>query len=200
MGRTGLTRRHFIGGLSGTIGSAWISLHWTEILAAQEHVHNALAQGAAPDLQFLTAAQFAQVQALTAQIIPTDDTPGAKEAGVVYFIDRALATFDKERGPVYVKGLKYVDSVSRKLIPRGGTFSELKADQQIKVMHAIEKSEFFGVLRAHTIIGFLANPEYGGNRGKAGWNLIGFDDRGSFRPPFGYYDAAFKSGEGGPQQ
>jgi len=200
MGRTGLSRRHFIGKLGGTIGSAWIASHWTEILAAQEHVHNAISQGARPDLQFFTSSQFSQVESLTAQIIPTDDTPGAKEAGVVYFIDRALATFDKEHGPAYVKGLKYVDSVSRKLFPRGGTFADLKADQQIKVMQAIEKSEFFGVLRAYTVVGFLANPEYGGNRGKAGWNLIGFEDRGSFRPPFGYYDAAFKSGDGGPQQ
>src|SRR5215831_15284447 len=151
--KSGVSRRHFIGGLGGTISSAWLSCHWTAILAAQEHVHSTISRGATPDLEIFTTSQFAQVESLTAQIIPTNDTPGAKEAGVVYFIDRALATFDKEHGPAYVKGLKYVDSVSRKLFPRGGTFADLKADQQIKVMHAIEKSEFFEVLRAYTVVG-----------------------------------------------
>jgi gluconate 2-dehydrogenase gamma chain len=193
-----VTRRHFIEGLGGTLGSLWISSHWAAILEAQEHVHTAISQGARPDLQFFTAEQIAQVEALSAQIIPADDTPGAKEAGAVYFIDRALATFAKDAAPLYAKGLKNLESVSRKLFPRSGAFVELKADQQIKVMHAIEKSEFFGVLRAHTIISFMANPEYGGNRGKIGWNLIGFEDRGAFSPPFGYYDRVYKS-DGGAQ-
>lgn len=195
----GVTRRGFIEGLSGTIGFAWLSSHWAAILAAQEHVHSAIAGGAAPELQFFTVAQAAQVEALTAQIIPADDTPGAKEAGAVYFIDRALASFDKERVPVYSKGLKGLESVSRKLFPRNGTFTELKADQQIKVMRAIEKSEFFQVVRIHTVISFMANPEYGGNRDKAGWKLIGFEDLGIFRQPFGFYDRMHHSNEGGAQ-
>jgi gluconate 2-dehydrogenase gamma chain len=193
MDKGNLTRRRFIGALSGTIGFTWISSHWPAICAAQEHVHNAISQGATPDLEFFTAAQVAQIEALTAQIIPTDDTPGAKEAGAVYFIDRALATFDKEHGPVYTKGLKNLESVSRKLFPRNVSFADLRADQQIRVMRAIEKSEFFEILRAQTVISFMANPEYGGNRGKAGWKLIGFEDLGAFKPPFGYYDRMHKS-------
>src|SRR5262245_10586022 len=99
MKQSGVTRRHFIGGLGGTISSAWLSSHWAAILAAQEHVHSTISQGRTPGLQSFTAAQAAQVEALTAQIIPTDDTPGAKEAGVVYFIDMALSTFNKETRP-----------------------------------------------------------------------------------------------------
>ncbi len=34
----------------------------------------------------------------------------------------------------------------------------------------------------------FALPSYGGNRDKAGWHLIGFDDRHFWQPPFGYYD------------
>jgi gluconate 2-dehydrogenase gamma chain len=199
MDKGDVTRRRFIGELSGTIGFAWLSSHWTAILAAQEHVHSAISQGATPELQFFTTAQAAQVEALTAQIIPADDTPGAKEAGAMYFIDRALATFDKERGPVYTKGLKNLESVSRKLFPRSGSFTELTADQQIKVMRAIEKSEFFQVLRTQTVISFMADPEYGGNRDKAGWKLIGFEDLSIYKPPFGYYDRMHNSKDGGAQ-
>jgi len=199
MKRAGVTRRHFIGGLGGTISSAWLSSHWVEVLAAQEHVHNTISSGATPGLQSFTAAQAAQVEALTAQIIPTDDTPGAKEAGVVYFIDMALATFDKQTKPAYTKGLQLVESTSRKLFPRDGTFAALKPDQQIRVMKTIEKTEFFDLVRYHTVIGFMADPEYGGNRGKVGWKLIGFEDQGAFRPPFGYYDREFNAGNGGKQ-
>ena len=42
---------------------------------------------------------------------------------------------------------------------------------------------------------FLANPEYGGNTGKAGWRAIGFDDRFVWAEPFGWYDGEGASGE-----
>jgi gluconate 2-dehydrogenase gamma chain len=34
--------------------------------------------------------------------------------------------------------------------------------------------EFFETVRLHTILGFLADPEYGGNRDHAGWKLVGY--------------------------
>ena len=33
---------------------------------------------------------------------------------------------------------------------------------------------FFETVRAHTIIGFLADPKYGGNRGYVGWKVVGY--------------------------
>ena len=33
---------------------------------------------------------------------------------------------------------------------------------------------FFASVRAHTILGFLADPKYGGNRDFAGWKLVGY--------------------------
>jgi hypothetical protein len=47
--------------------------------------------------------------------------------------------------------------------------------------------------RVATISGFLANPEYGGNAGKAGWRAFGCDDRFVWAEPLGWYD-----GEGAP--
>lgn len=52
-----------------------------------------------------------------------------------------------------------------------------------------EGSEFFEVIRLATITGFLANPEYGGNAGKVGWKVLGFEDRFIWSAPFGWYDA-----------
>jgi len=44
-------------------------------------------------------------------------------------------------------------------------------------------------VRLHTIMGFLAKPEYGGNYNQSGWKVIGFEDQMTYKPPFGYYDA-----------
>lgn len=149
------------------------------ILAAQEHARHAVSNGGSAKLAFFTAAQAAEVEAMAAQIIPTDDTPGAREAGVLYFIDRVLTTFERERQPAYTKGVQ-------DLMAKG--FSHLDSAKQIEYLKGIESGEFFNLVRMHTIMGFFANPEHGGNRDHVGWKLIGFEDAHTFDPPFGYYD------------
>ena len=54
-------------------------------------------------LRGVSRAQAADVDAMAAQIIPTDSTPGAREARVVQFIDRALVTFEDKRKPDYTR-------------------------------------------------------------------------------------------------
>ena len=129
-----------------------------------------------------------EVESLAAQIIPTDDTPGAREAGAVYFIDRALTTFDRQQQDVYTQGLGNLKAKTQEVFPGATKFSGLSSDQQIQVLKAIEKTPFFAQIRTHTITGFLANPEYGGNRNEVGWKLIGFEGKFHYEPPFGYYD------------
>jgi gluconate 2-dehydrogenase gamma chain len=82
-----------------------------------------------------------------------------------------------------------VQQKRKELFPGSASVAALKSEQQIQLIHAIEKTDFFELLRTHTLYGFLGNPSYGGNRDKVGWKLIGFEDRGAFQPPFGYYDA-----------
>jgi hypothetical protein len=134
-------------------------------------------------------AQAAEIEAMTAQIIPTDSTPGAREAHCVYFIDRALSTFVRDKQQAYVQGLQDLQAKTQQLYPDAGKFSALTSDQQIKVLTAIEKTPFFEMVRTHTIIGFLSRPVHGGNNDKVGWKLIGYDDSLNHKPPFGYYDA-----------
>ena len=76
-------------------------------------------------------------------------------------------------------------------VQRGAkSFAALSSGQQIAVLATMEKDKdsFFNALRCSTIAGMLANPEYGGNDNKAGWNLLGFDDQFSWAAPFGWYD------------
>src|SRR5262249_17722622 len=126
------------------------------------------------------------------QIIPSDDGPGAKEAGVIFFIDRALKTFDQDKQEAYRAGIREFRQTARKLFPGSENIAALKSAQQLELVRAIEKSDFFEVIRIHTLLGYLGSPSYGGNRNQVGWKYIGFEDRMAWQPPFGHYDAESK--------
>ena len=121
-------------------------------------------------------------------IFPSDDTgPGAKEAGVVIFIDRQLAGpygRDKYRytKPPFVEsmpehgyqGKQNPREVYREGVEKLGNFAELSAAEQDERLRSIEASNFFRMLRRHTIEGMFSDPMHGGNAGLVGWQLIGY--------------------------
>jgi hypothetical protein len=168
----------------GSLGS----LAWASISAAQEHAHKAVLKPNAVEFEFFDGHGAAEIAAIAGQILPSGDGPGAKEAGVIYFIDRALKTFDTDKQEAYRKGLREIEEARKRMFPQSENIVSLSNAQQIELVRSIEKSEFFEIVRTHTVLGFLGNPSYGGNRGKVGWKYIGFEDRMSFEPPFGYYD------------
>jgi gluconate 2-dehydrogenase gamma chain len=161
---------------------------WPDVLSALQHAQ--LAAGSpTPHFETLDAGTAEEIGALAAQIIPSTGGPGAREAGVIYFIDRALSTFAADDRETYRTGMAELQQKRREIFPDSTTIASLTAEQQIALIRTIEASKFFELLRTHTVLGFLGNPSYGGNRGKAGWNQIGFEDRMAYQPPFGYYDA-----------
>jgi gluconate 2-dehydrogenase gamma chain len=183
------SRRSFLAESMAGLNAAWVAANYHSILAAQDHVQQAAKAGQLPRLQVFTQDQAVEVEAITAQIIPTDETPGAREAHCVYFIDRALATFLKTSQSAYVQGLRDLQAKVQQLYPGAQKFSALTSEQQIKTLTAIEKTPFFNMVRTHTVIGFFARPVHGGNYDKIGWKLIGYEDSLNHKPPFGYYDA-----------
>ena len=158
------------------------------VLAAQQHAHDVMRAAEPATLSVLSETEAREIEALAAQIIPSDGTPGAREAGVIYFIDRALATFDAGKRTLYTEGLRQAQAKRRELFPSSESIAALQPDEQIRLLHAIEDADFFNQLRTHAVMGFFGNPSYGGNRDQAGWKLIGFEDKHQYEPPFGYYD------------
>lgn len=182
------TRRDWVAGLLGAASAA-------ELDAAWQHAHTAAATGGTK-LEYFTPLEAADVEALAAQIIPTDETPGAREAGAVYFIDRALATWDRDKRDAYRTGLADLTARRRAAHPASSSLAGLPPEQLAALLRAIETTPFFELLRTHTILGFCGPPSYGGNRGNVGWTHLGVEDKMIFEPPFGYYDAeARKAGE-----
>ena len=71
------------------------------------------------------------------------------------------------------------------------SFSTLPSNQQDELLTEIEDTDFFATVRYLTIAGMFSHPSHGGNRNRAGWQLLGFEDRHSWQPPFGFYDADY---------
>ena len=183
------SRRQFLIESVAGLGGAWVAANYAGIMEAQAFVQQAASSGQAMKLTFFTDAQAAEVDAMAAQIIPSDATPGAREAHVINFIDRALTTFEKGQQQAYTKGLQDLEAQTKTLYPSAARFSALTSEQQIQVLAAMEKTPFFNLVRTHTVTGFFASPIHGGNYNKVGWKLVSYDDSLNHKPPFGYYDA-----------
>jgi len=180
-----VTRRGFLAAVAAGTAIAFLEAHASEIRAAT------LLVGAADgDWLVLTAEQAAVLDAVTAQIVPTDDLPGAREAKVVRFIDRSLTTWMKDDREDLLKAIDAINAAAKKASPAAASFAALSDADQLTVLTAFEKSdpEPFGGLRSLTMLGMFTNPSYGGNFEKSGWKMLGFIDQFAWSPPFGYYD------------
>ena len=109
--------------------------------------------------------------------------PGARDAGVLNYIDLALAGPYSDLQDFYRRGLAALDAHSRTTY--GKPFAQLTAAQQDEVITALEGGKatgftwpsaqaFFNTVRTHTMEGMFADPVYGGNKDFAGWVLVGF--------------------------
>ncbi len=124
-------------------------------------------------LEALTAAEADVLEAVCARLIPSDEHgPGAREARAAHYIDRALAGFLAPSRPAYAAGLASLDRTA--VDTHGAPFAALPAADQDAVLHSIETTPFFALVRTHTIQGTFCDPFYGGNANFVGWDLIGY--------------------------
>jgi gluconate 2-dehydrogenase gamma chain len=125
---------------------------------------------------FFDAHQRATIEAAMARIIPTDDQPGAREAGTIEFLDRYLSGLDfiyakpdgsgfekledkraeawKQRIEIiratYVAGIKELDSRSQSQF--SAEFVRLTTEQQDQILGGMERPEL-QVETAKTVAG-----------------------------------------------
>ena len=182
------SRRDFITLLGTTAGGAWLATIWAPAIADASDAAEAAQQGQTPRYRALTRQQADDFGAAADRIIPGDDAPGARDVGVVFFADHLLASFAPARKPAFDAALTALNEAARKQVPNAVSFAALTSKQQDEVLRSIETTDDFGVLRAITIAGYFSHPSHRGNRDAAGWKAIGFEDRMSWTPPFGYYD------------
>lgn len=188
-----VTRRGFLAAASAA-GSAWLLADPALVQAALAHARHAVAAPSAVRFDVLTSAQAADLEAICVRIFPSDGTPGAKEAGVIHFIDRSLATFAAPQKEFMVNALADVNKKVAAKWPGTSSFVALPAERQDEYLKSIERTPFFGQTRFAACVGMFGSPSYGGNEGEVGWKLLGFQSHGIYQPPFGYYDAEAQRG------
>jgi gluconate 2-dehydrogenase gamma chain len=150
-------------------------------------------QGDSPHGTF-TGLEFAAVAAASERILPKDEDPGAKDAHVPAYIDGMLQTPElKQMKGDFLQGLSALERRSRSMFKVG--FTEATPAQQDELLALFRDSgpgtgeaHFYELLVVLTLEGFLGDPSYGGNQGRVGWRLMGFDTVGTvaMAPPEGY--------------
>jgi len=131
----------------------------------------------------LTAAEAELLDAIVDRLIPSDaQGPGAREARVVHYIDRALGGALASSRPAYAAGLASLDRYATS--SRGKRFLDLTDTDKDSVLIDVEtgaatgftgsSAQFFALMLNHTRQGMFGDPYYGGNANFIGWDLLGY--------------------------
>jgi gluconate 2-dehydrogenase gamma chain len=184
-----ISRRRFLKSTGALGGASLFRIGAPSLAAIAQAACTARDQEAA--FKTLGAEEATDFAAIAARIIPTTDTPGATEAGVIWFWDNAL-------GGSLGSMLEAVRSLREQMnASLGRPFADLPGAEQDATLRSIESDPRFELCRLLTIFGFFAMEKHGGNKGHVSWDLIGFEGHhGAWTPPFGYYDAEAEQANG----
>jgi hypothetical protein len=183
-----LSRRRFLQSTGIMTGAAYLRLLGPGLIAITQSACTAK-QEAAP-FKVLGSDEANDFAAIAARIIPTTDTPGATEAGVIYFFDNAFAAEMSGQLEAARAGLATFNAALIDAYPDVERLSSLSENDQDAFLRTQEQGQFFGLALFMTMLGFFSMEKYGGNKSNIGWELIGFEGHhGAWQYPFGYYDA-----------
>src|SRR5215469_16127102 len=115
--------------------------------------------------QFFTLAEYEMVDRLSEMILPSDGSPGAREAGVSEFIDFMMFS-DPSMQYRFRYGLTWLNTRSEEQY--GKTFCNLPSEQQTDILQHLAYKEryrpgeeegrtFFKLIREYTIMGFYTS-------------------------------------------
>jgi len=136
--------------------------------------------------RFFTPEEALCVIALSEQIIPKDEFPGATDAGVITYIDRQLSGVFHYDQKTYRSGIKNLQAYCGK--QSGKKFEALTTEEQIRIMKLMEAnqigqndwltgrpSDFFELVLAHSMQGFYGSPIHGGNKNSMSFEMLQID-------------------------
>jgi len=190
MFRKELTRRFFLQGSGTVAGGALLRAGVPAFIALSQSACSARDAGAA--FETLSAGEGRELEAIAARILPTTDTPGAREAGAIWFIDKAYGSVYAESLAADRVMLADFQSGVATAYPGSEFFSDLGEADQDAYLTSHQHTRFFNNIRFMTLAGVFGLATWGGNRNDIGWKLVGMDSPPhAWTPPFGYYDAEY---------
>lgn len=129
-----LSRRTVLKGAATGIAMVTVQTAFQKDVLAQQRVLD-------DSLQFFNDVQALTVAAIAERIWPaTEQSPGATDAGVVYYIDRALAGAYQDDQRTYRDGLRALDDIAQRR-NGGQPFRELNGDEQDEILRRMEEGE-----------------------------------------------------------
>jgi gluconate 2-dehydrogenase gamma chain len=117
------------------------------------------------------------------RLIPGDEFgPGAIESGIGHYVEGMLGRADAELRDDWRSSLEQLDDLAH--AREGAGFAELPADVRDHLLELVaaggaptgeSMAAFFEILRTRAIEGYFGDPRWGGNAGRAGWALLGYE-------------------------
>ena len=148
-------------------------------------------------LAALSPGEAATIAAFCERLIPSDSTgPGAREANVIRYIDRALAGDLSAFRGAYTAAVVAINAYSQQRF--GAAFTALTAAQQDQILGDMDRNQLvpqdpsverqagasspflpnaravFEMIRTHAVQGMFGDPMHGGNTNFVGWKLVRF--------------------------
>jgi gluconate 2-dehydrogenase gamma chain len=136
--------------------------------------------------RFITVQESNLLDALVEQIIPTDEWPGGRDAGVTNFIDKQLTESYTRYQEVYRKGLLAIQETCKDQFQK--QFEELPFEKQTLFLETMEAGkmegkhwekgfdrQFFRLIRDHSMQGFYGSPRHGGNKDNVSYKMMKLD-------------------------
>lgn len=170
-GHKQVSRRKAIKGVAFGLGTAASFPILNQQAAAQGHHHTATVpqvsdSNTAKTPAFFNPLQYATITVLASVIIPTDETPGAREAKVNEYIDMIVSEGSSSLKKLYRDGLEWLEKTCHSRHRK--RFVELSNEQQVKIVTEISQiknpsadsplqARFFKAIKEATIDGFYTS-------------------------------------------
>ena len=140
---------------------------------AGEHQHEQQSEGAPRGMRrenytplYFNPTEYRMIDTLTELILPKDESPGARDAGVSEFIDFMAAHGDGDIRQPMRNGLAWLEANAKQMY--GSDFANLSPEQQIAILKSVAyKSSvvavnvtgqaFFELIRRYTVMGFYTS-------------------------------------------
>ena len=129
--------------------------------------------------------EWQAMEAICDQILPPVSGISTRQVNCVNFIDKLLAHEERKLRGFYRDGLAALNAAAGSDVP--AAYTGLSSQRQTRLLEQLEdgritgwqapatpQAPFFQTLYFHTLLGFLAAPSFGGNRGEQGWKAVGF--------------------------
>jgi gluconate 2-dehydrogenase gamma chain len=175
-----LSRRDFIKISTLSAGALAVAAGGVRLIESFSTAHR-------PGTLFFTENEFKLVEAIAEQIIPADNWPGGKDAGVANFIDLQLTGPYRRFQEDYRKGLAALENTCRNKFH--SRFENISWDSQTSLLQDMEagrlegyvwrkdfSAHFFELLRSHSLQGYYGSPRHGGNKNFISYKMIGLDE------------------------